>query len=119
MKKVTSSDVQEVLFHFLQHAFIGEPAADHRRPTPEIEEWLFARLEMPEALTVQELSQWPMPCKDALRELVSQYLIFVSMFKHLPYPAIFLDGCTALRLEPMVLAWFAQRRWPFPQQFQR
>jgi hypothetical protein len=118
MKPTASVDVQSALFDFTQACFIGEPAARDLTLQPDAEKWLFERFALGEVLTVQEVAQWPQPKKAALRELMTQYLMFATLFNSLPYPDGFLEGCSATQLGHAVQAWIAERRWPFPQRLQ-
>lgn len=52
----------------------------------------------------------------ALKELLMQYVMFLTVFSDLVFPPDFLSGTDETRLGVWVLAYVAKHQWPFPQQ---
>lgn len=51
----------------------------------------------------------------ALSEILTQYIMFLSMFTDLTFPDWFLQGSNRTALGAPVLRYMAEHRWPFPE----
>lgn len=109
---ISSSDVNEIIFNFTQRCFIGEDNLgniDLSYETP-----LFQRL-VSGSLNQTEAYQLPKPQRRLLKELLSQYIIFLEMNKHLSFPPKLLCGSSDNVLGVNLLAYICHYKWPFPQ----
>jgi len=50
-----------------------------------------------------------------LRELLTQYIMFLQLNQHLSFPSAFLVGSDSMRLGRPLLEYMCHYRWPFPQ----
>lgn len=110
---VLGADVNEILFNFSQHCFIGEgenPSLDR-----SAQDFVFGRLADPAPLTAVEVCRLPSKHRAILRELLSQYVIFLEMNRDLEFPESFLTDSANGQLGAPVLQYMSEHRWPFPQ----
>ncbi|WP_236199946.1 hypothetical protein [Pseudomonas pseudonitroreducens] len=115
MTSLSAQAVLEPVFKFLQMAYGPETDALKRIAFSAKEElWLFERLsESP--LTIKEAIKLPPARKRVLSELLTQYVMFLTMFKHLTFEADFLSGTSETALGSPLLRYMLEHRWPFPQ----
>lgn len=109
---LNASDVTPILFDFSQRCFMGEAASSVLELSAA--EFVFERLSAG-PLTVQDAHALPPKYKLVLRELLTQYIMFLEMNRELPFPPYFLRDCSADQLGSALLAYICQHRWPFPQ----
>lgn len=116
MKPLTAEDVASPLYGFLQLAFAG--ANDPGRTPLERRhaDAVLRRIGSGVALPIKEAMSLPDGERRALKELLTQYVIFLTMFNNLTFPPDFLSGTDETRLGADVLAYIARHGWPFPQQ---
>ena len=105
-------EVQEILYAFAQRCFIGQNSTRQLRYTEQ--DGLFALLGEGDLTVSQAYVICEVHC-DLLRELLSQYIIFLQMNQHLGFPEGFLDGSDNMRLGRPLLDYLCRHRWPFPQ----
>lgn len=108
----TAREVQEVLYAFSQRCFIGQHSTEQLRYSEQDD--LFELLSEGD-LTVSQAHDIGEVQRDLLRELLSQYIIFLQMNQHLDFPEGFLDGSDNMRLGRPLLDYLCHHRWPFPQ----
>lgn len=109
---ILGADVGEVIFNFTQRCFIGE--GNNEPLDVSAEDFVFARLAS-EPLTVLDVHQLPSKHKRLVREILTQYIMFLELNRSLPFPPGFLDGTSHERLCPPLLHYICEHRWPFPQ----
>jgi len=106
------AQVAEVLYNFTQRCFIGE-----KSEVPldlSAEDYVFARL-INGSLNLLEVHQLPSKHRRLLREVLTQYIMFLEMNRGLPFPPGFLDGSSKEQLALPLLQYIHEHRWPFPQ----
>jgi hypothetical protein len=106
------TDVSEVLYNFTQCSFIGE--CNNEPLDLSVEVNFFARLTS-SPLNLIEAHQLPPKYRRLLRELLSQYIMFLEMNRDLLFPSGFLDGSSKEQLGLPLLQYIHRHRWPFPQ----
>lgn len=113
---LTASQVAEPIFNFLQLAFTGQHSVDEIAFEQLPAEALMLRLATAEALPIKAAMSLPNGQRKALRELLTQYVMFLTLFKELSFPEDFLVGSSDVVIGRPFLAYFAKHQWPFPQQ---
>jgi len=109
---IRGTEVMEVLYNFTQCCFIGEK---NEEPIDlSVEDYIFERL-FSNSLSLLEVHQLPSKYRRLLREIFTQYIIFLEMNRGLPFPPGFLDGSTKEQLALPLLQYIHEHRWPFPQ----
>jgi len=111
-KVLAASDVNSVLFNFTQRCFIGESASSIIDGSAAA--FVFDRLAAG-SLSVHGVHKLPPRYKSVVRELLTQYLMFLEMNRGLPFPPNFLDGSSESELGTNLLAYVCEHKWPFPQ----
>lgn len=106
------ADVGEVLYNFTQYCFVGEKGEEPLDLSAE--DYIFARL-INGPLTVLEVHQLPSKYRRLLREVLTQYIIFLEINRGLPFPPEFLAGSSKEQLALPLLQYIHEHRWPFPQ----
>lgn len=106
------ADVAEVLYNFTQRCFIGEK--DKEPLDLSAEDYVFARLTSG-PLNLLEVHQLPSKYRRLLREILTQYIMFLEMNRDLPFPSEFLLGSSKEQLALPLLQYIHEHRWPFPQ----
>ena len=108
----TASEVQEVLFAFTQRCFVGQKSAEQPRYTEQ--GGLFELLSDSD-LTILQVHDMNKTHRDLLRELLTQYIMFLQLNQHLSFPSDFLTGSDNMHLGRPLLEYICHYRWPFPQ----
>lgn len=109
---IRGTDVGEALFHFTQRCFVGE---SNKEPLDmSAEDFVFDKIANG-PLTVLEVHQLPQRYRRLLREILTQYIMFLEMNRGLPFPPDFLIGSSNEQLAPPLLQYIHEHRWPFPQ----
>lgn len=108
----TANEVQSVIYAFSQRCFIGE-AADGKLNLNK-QSGLFKRLGAGE-ITVVQVHQMNRGHHQLLRELLTQYIMFLQMNQQLSFPENFLAGSSENRLDKQLLEYLCHYKWPFPQ----
>lgn len=116
LSPISCAAVQEVFYNFTQYAFIGgaikaEPLDVTHFPT-------VLTILRSGTLTQQGLAAQPLQVQRVLYELLTQYIMFLTMNPELPFPSDFLAQSSAKALGPQVAAYMAEHEWPFPQMLQ-
>ena len=109
---IQGAEVVEVLYNFTQYCFIGEK--DEEPLDLSAEGHVFARL-INNPLTVLDVHQLPSKYRRLLREVLTQYIMFLEMNRGLPFPPEFLAGSSKEQLALPLLQYIHEHRWPFPQ----
>ena len=112
MTLLSASEVTTPLYNFTQ-LMVGNQPPSESIP-PDMQEWLFTRLSA-SPLPIKEALGLTPPQKSALYELLTQYIIFLTMNSHLMFPHDFLAGTSEVMLGEPLLAYMHEHRWPFPQ----
>ncbi len=110
MEKIESSEVAKVLFNFAQ--LLQAPKSNSKTE----EKWLFKRLNKGKPLTIKEALSLPDSQRGTLGELLTQYVMFLTMFNDLSFPPNFLSGSSETILGNQLLAYMHENQWPFPSQ---
>jgi hypothetical protein len=113
---LSAADVNEVFYNFMQRCFIGE-----KNPGDvdlSYEDALFKRLAAG-PITQVEAHQLPSGQRRVLRELLTQYIMFLEMNRQLPFPPDFLADSSQDELGRNLLEYVCHYRWPFPQMLSR
>lgn len=110
---ISCAAVQEALYSFTQYAFIGgaikaEPLDIKHFPTT-------LTILRSGTLTQQDLAAQSLPVQKVFYELLTQYIMFLTMNPGLLFPSNFLAQSSAKTLGPQVTAYMANHGWPFPQ----
>ena len=113
---VTATAVSEVLYNFSQCASIGTDIQDQPLSVEHFPRVL-TLLESGK-LTQNDYSAQPHPVQRVLCELLTQYIMFLTMNPHLRFPSGFLGQSSASSLGYQVTAYMAEHEWPFPQMLQ-
>lgn len=106
------ADVGGLLYHFSQYCFVGEKSEEPLDLSAE--DYIFARLTNG-PLTALDVHQLPSKHRGLLREILTQYIMFLERNPGLSFPAGFLDGSSKETLAPTLLQYMHKHRWPFPQ----
>lgn len=109
---LTARDVQEVLFSFAQRCFArqGSPC----QPIYAEQERMFELLADGE-LTVLDVHNSGQINHELLRDLFSQYILFLQVNASLKFPVNFLNGSDETHLGRPLLDYICHYRWPFPK----
>ncbi|GAB3225451.1 hypothetical protein [Pseudaeromonas pectinilytica] len=112
MNQLSASEVVAPLYNFTQ-LMVGN-RTPNRNITKETQEWIFTRLSTTPLSIKDALGLTPSQ-QSALYELLSQYIIFLTINSHLMFPRDFLVGTSEVVLGKPLLAYIQEHRWPFPQ----
>ena len=110
---IVGTTVQQALYNFTQYAFIGgaietEPFDIKQFPT------VVSILRLG-SLTQQDLAMQTLSVQRVLYELLTQYIMFLTINPDLPFPPDFLENSNAQVIGPPITAYMAEHAWPFPQ----
>ncbi len=108
-----AEDVCEVVYNFSLGSlrmFAGETELDL-----DSADWLFSTFKDREAITAEDVVAMPQDEARALYEILTQYIMFLTMNPDLWFPDEFLLGSSDSRLGVSLLRYMAEHRWPFPQ----
>jgi len=109
---LSGSKVAEVVYDFTQHCFIGEKSGE---PVDiAVEEGLFDVLASG-PLTLLEVHQLIPSQRRLLKDLLTQYIMFLEMNRGLPLPSTFLKDSSKTQLGAELLEYICENKWPFPQ----
>ena len=108
----TAKEVQEILYDFTQRCFVGEQSVG--RFDLSRQDRLFDFLSNGE-LTAMQVHQMSKDEQKLLRELLTQYVMFLQVNQGLPFPDDFLNDSNKMQLGRSVLGYICHYRWPFPQ----
>lgn len=113
---ITAKEVVEPLYSFIQNSFKN----DHNRfksirLNRSCESTVFQRLSSNVPLTQQDVADLSIAERRLLYELLTQYVMFLSMFHNLTFPEEFLDGSSSSQLGASILSYIVENSWPFPQ----
>ncbi|MEW6648145.1 MAG: hypothetical protein AB1450_13180 [Pseudomonadota bacterium] len=111
---MNTDNVSKTLFDFVQTAFWPE---EMKQDTISLarEKQLLGRLSSGKGLTQAEVARMDRPDRKLLYELLTQYIMFLTMNPGLRFPDDFLDDASDGELGPALLAYIAEHSWPFPQ----
>lgn len=112
---VHSSEVLDPIFAFTKK--LKPLKSDKRVFSEHAQQWLFRRLEG-EPLTIKEAKALPIDRKSALGELLSQYIMFLTMNSHLTFPRELVQNTNNKVIGTELLLYMHEHRWPFPQLLQ-
>ncbi len=110
---ISSEKIQELIYTFLQTTF-KQDTFNEEKLDLNIEEEMFMFLdsEFIDSKSVQEL---PRSEQYFIFELLSQYMVFLTMHSHLTFPSIFLNGFSEKSIGKEMLGYIYEHKWPFPQ----
>jgi hypothetical protein len=111
-RTLSGSDVNDVIYNFTQRCFIGEKEPEDLDLSHE--DALFKRLAAG-PITQVDAHQLPQGQRRVFRELLTQYVMFLEMDKHLPFPPDFLADSSYDKLGAELLEYICHHKWPFPQ----
>jgi hypothetical protein len=113
---LTGSKVAAVVYDFTQRCFIGDK---NDEPLDFAVEAVVFGLLSNGPLTLREAHQLALKQRRLLKELLTQYIMFLEMNRGLPFPPSFLAGSSKDQLGETLLAYICEHRWPFPQMLPR
>ena len=113
---LSGADVSKVIYNFTQRCFIGEENPEDIDLS--YEGALFNKLQAG-PITQFEAHQLPPGQRRVLRELLTQYIMFLEMNKQLPFPPNLLTDSNSDKLGENILEYICHHRWPFPQMLPR
>lgn len=115
MKSLSASQVAKPLYGFAQMAFTG--AFDPRAAALDSNaaDLVLRRITSGQPLSIKEAMALPIDERRALSELLTQYVMFLTMFSDLTFPPDFLDGTDETCIGSALLAYVAKHQWPFPR----
>ncbi len=109
---VTSEEVQEIIYDFAQRSFIGEKGNGKLNLSKEKVFFEFLSNNEIDQIKAHQLSE---NHRKLLRELLSQYIMFLQMNSELSFPTGFLAGSSNNVLGRALLDYMCEHKWPFPQ----
>lgn len=113
---ISSSDVCKVLYSFAQQAFKGSiDELKNQQIKRYCEENIFTLIKSKKALTLTQINKLSQDELKLLYELLTQYIMFLTMFKELEFPDYFLNDSSENQLGNSVLGYISEHSWPFPQ----
>jgi tetratricopeptide (TPR) repeat protein len=104
--------VAELLYDFTQRCFIGEAATEPLDLSAE--SYVYERLASG-PLSLLDVHQLPSRYQRVVREIFTQYIMFLEMNRDLPFPPDFLEDSSNEQLGIPLLLYINEHRWPFPQ----
>jgi hypothetical protein len=110
---ILGSDVQEVLYNFTQYAFVGgaiKKESFDLKHFPHVLNFLKRG-----NITQYDVAMQPPGAQRVLYELLTQYILFVTMNTNLLFPPDFLANSSAKTLGAEITTYMAEHKWPFPQ----
>lgn len=111
---LTSSHVAEPIYNFVQMAFAGK---DFNAALIKVDaDRILERIATGTPLPIKDAMGLPAGERKALQELLTQYVMFLTMFSDLEFPPHFLLGTDDVTLGKPLLEYIAKHQWPFPQQ---
>lgn len=110
---IPTTKVAEVLFEFVKANFKSE--VDTATLNMTLESALFNKLHGFTVLRTEAISLLPIKEKELLQELLSQYLMFLTIMKNLDFPDDFLDDCSHRQIGHSFLNYILENSFPFPQ----
>jgi hypothetical protein len=110
---IAAEDMQEVIYNFTQRAFIG---GDIKKvPFDQSKTYEVMSLLNADSLSQADLAMLPVKIQRVIYELLTQYIMFVSMNPQLLFPPRFLQGSNENQLGAPLLSYIRENQWPFPQ----
>lgn len=110
---IFGSDVQEILYNFTQYAFIG---GEIKKEPFDLKNFSHVLNFLKSGdISQYDVAAQPVWAQRVLYELLTQYILFVTMNTDLPFPPDFLANSSAEKLGAAVTAYMAEHKWPFPQ----
>ena len=106
------TEVAELLYTFTQCCFIGEQSEEPLDLTAEA--YVYEML-ISGPLSVVDVQRLPIKYRQLLREILTQYIMFLKMNRDLPFPTDFLKDSSKEQLGLPLLQYINEHRWPFPQ----
>lgn len=116
MKPLTAEEAIEPLYNFLQMAFTGEHDPSKIPLEKSGAEKLLRRISDGNPIPIKLAMEMPAGERRALHELLTQYVMFLTMFRDLNFPPSFLSGTDETCIGASWLSYIAEHQWPFPQQ---
>ena len=113
---ITGETVQEAIYNFTQYAFIGGSIKETPLDAEKFASTFTILREGP--LSQEELAAQSLPTQRVIYELLTQYIMFLSMNPSLPFPPDFLAKSNSKMLGHHVTAYIAEHEWPFTQMLQ-
>lgn len=112
MKPLTAHDVLLPLYNFTQLMVGHNPK--RLNISMKTQEWLFTRLSTA-PFPIKEAIELEPSKRSAFYELLTQYVMFLTMNSDLKFPPDFLAGTSEVALGKSLLAYMREHRWPYPQ----
>lgn len=112
---IKSENVLEIIYNFVQNSF--------SKPSPSqiikinLVEGLFTKLKANKNLHSNDVfTKFNIDEQTLLYELLTQYIMFFTLFDELTFPDNFLDDSSSFELGEPLLAYIVEHQFPFPQQ---
>lgn len=113
---ISASEVCKILYSFSQKAFKSNiDELKNQKIERYCEEDIFSLIKENKVLTVIQINELSKDELKILYELLTQYIMFLTMFKELEFPDYFLNDSSENQLGNSILGYISEHTWPFPQ----
>ncbi len=113
---LSTKDVLAVLIPFIKESFNGRiDALQGCQLNRTVEGNVFTMLRTYNILESDKVKRLNFNKQKLLYELLSQYVMFFSVFSDLPFPDYFLMDSSEYQLGKNFLEYIVEHSWPFPQ----
>lgn len=110
-----SDNVLEIIYSFVQNSF--SKSSPSQIVKTNLIEGLFTKLKANKKLHSNDvLTKFNIDEQTLLYELLTQYIMFFTLFDELTFPDNFLDNSSSFELGEQLLAYIVEHQFPFPQQ---
>lgn len=112
---IKSENALEIIYSFVQNSF--SKSSPYQIVKTNLIESTFTKLEANKNLHSNDvLTKFNIDEQTLLYELLTQYIMFFTLFDELTFPDNFLNGSSSLELGETLLAYIVEHQFPFPQQ---
>lgn len=113
---ISSNEVCKTLYSFTQLAFKSKiEDLKSKQLKRDCEEDVFNLLKSIKKLTLNHIEELSANELKLLYELLTQYIMFLTMFSELEFPESFLFDSSENQLGNSILKYILEHSWPFPQ----
>lgn len=113
---ISSEEVCRALYSFIQIAFKDKmEELKEKQLKRDCEKEVFNLLKSVKTLSLKHIEKLTTDESKLLFELLTQYVMFLTMFSELNFPDGFLFDSSENQLGKSVLKYILEHSWPFPQ----